>query len=115
MPTNTEGSSMILRCECGLWPRRPSGFGTEAGGRTLCIGLAGPRRTRADPAFSLAGFGRRQLGHTMRSVARYSYVKESVRALAKRCGISPTTIQNGASGRRRPMPGWDRKSRVRPF
>jgi len=76
MPTKTgEGSSMTLPCECGLRPKRLSGFGTAKvgaapssvpglpaqGGRGLNPHLQ-PRRLRSGG----------QLRHTRRSVARSS-------------------------------------------
>src|SRR3954469_15025176 len=59
MPTKTaEGSSMTLPCECGLRPKRLSGFGTAKVGvaPSSVPGLQAQGGRGLTPAFSLAGF-----------------------------------------------------------
>src|SRR3954465_103707 len=97
MPTKMVGcSSMTLPCKCGLWPERLSGFGTVAVRAAPCsvAGLENPRQTRADPHLVAS------LASLQRATQRYKAVRraiqlrqESVRAAAKRYGVSPTTIQ----------------------
>src|SRR3954453_23220096 len=59
MPTKTaEGSSMTLPCECGLRPKRLSGFGTAKVGAapSSVPGLQAQGERGLTPTFSLAGF-----------------------------------------------------------
>src|SRR4051812_27961377 len=59
MPTKTaEGSSMTLPCECGLRPKRLSGFGTAKVGvaPSSVPGLQAQGGRGLTPTFSLAGF-----------------------------------------------------------
>ena len=68
-------------------------------GRTLlCRGLESPRRTRADPHRVTSLAWRQQATSRYKTVRRAIQARqESVRAAAKRYGISPTTVQKWRS------------------
>lgn len=96
MPTKTVGcSSMTLPCKCGHRPERLSGFRTVALRAATCS-VAG-LRARGKHGLTLTVQPRGhcssgQLKDRRRSVGR-SKLLESVRAAAKRDGVSPTTMQ----------------------
>src|SRR4051812_17162878 len=103
MPTKTaEGLSMTLPCECGLRPKRLSGFGTAKVGAapSSVPGLQAQGGHGLTPTFSLAGFVPAGNSDIQGGPSRDTATSRERRALAKRYGVSRPEMAQEVAHRR---------------